>query len=119
MSKEENGDDGKMPTSKADWVVVVTGGNNGEMSGSETGGGGETGDNHGWESLGGERVSVAVKAEVDGEEARGMYEWAERVGEVGGGTEAAAEGRKWREVGEYGWYLRGITRGSGVVQETL
>ena len=51
-------------------MVMV--GDNGEMSGSETGG--DTGDNHGWESLGGERVSVAVKAEVDGEEARGMYE---------------------------------------------
>ena len=53
---------------------MVTGGENGEMSGNETGGGGDTGDNHGWESLGGERVSVAVKTEVDGEEARGMYE---------------------------------------------
>ena len=53
---------------------MVTGGENGETSGNETGGGCATGDNHGWESLGGERVSVAVKAEVDGEEARGMYE---------------------------------------------
>jgi len=52
---------------------VVTAGDNGEMSGSETGGGGDKGDNHEWESLGGERVSVAVKTEVDGEEeARGM-----------------------------------------------
>ena len=35
---------------------MVTGGENGEMSGSETRCGGDTGDNHGWESLDGERV---------------------------------------------------------------
>jgi len=42
-------------------------------------------------------VSVAVKAELDGEAARGMemkMDGAERGGEAGGGTEAAAEGRK-------------------------